>query len=141
MTPQVVSGAHVVVYLNNQVYSRVKEISFQSTEPAREVQTIDTLLPAEEIPGPVRCRVTMRVYRLHRDGGAQGAGATTTWADITRQKYAAVVVIDRATDTVIFRADRAKLVSEDWPVGRALMEGTLVFQVLFWGNEIQPAAG
>ncbi len=141
MTPQVVSGAHVVVYLNNTIYARVAEISWSSSEPARETQTVDTLLPAEEIPGPVRCKVMMRVYRLHRDGGAQGAGATTTWRDITRQKYAAVVVLDRVTDTVLFRADRCKLVSEDWPIGRALTVGTLTFQVLEWGNEVQPAAG
>lgn len=141
MIRQVISGADVVVYLNNQVYARVAEISFQNMEPAREVQTIDTLLPAEEVPGPVRCRVTMRVYRLRRDGGAQGAGATTTWPDITRQKYAAVLVVDRVTDAVLFRADRCKMVSEDWPIGRALLVGTLTFQILSWSNEVQPAAG
>ncbi len=137
---RLVTGAMVLVYINNQMFGRCADLSWGADTPQKELHTVDMLPPAELIPGPVSVRGSMQIYKLHKDGGIEAAGLAATWADITRQKYFSIVVLDRVTDTVVFRADKCATTSQNWRNGRGHIMGTIGFSGLFWGNETQPSA-
>jgi len=132
----IVCGAHAFVYVNSKPYARVFSISTSTAEAQREVRTVDSLEPAEEIPAGLTARVQMQVYRLHADGGAEGAGLTVPWADAPRAKYASLLVLDRLTDTVLLRCDRAKLTQQAWLTGKGFVTGTVSFNCMDFGNEV-----
>ncbi len=139
MIGPVVCGAHAIVYVNGRPYARVSTFSVQSAEPQREVAVVDTLDIAEEIPGAITRRVSMSVYRLHGDGGAEGGGLAVPQRDAVVQKYFSVLVADRVNDLTMFRADRCKLTAQAWTVGRGMVTGTLQVNVLDLSNEVAAA--
>lgn len=134
-----VVAAHCVVYVNGRLFGRVASLGFSAETPQRELRVIDTLEPAELIPQGASVRGSLTIYRLHRDGGIEAAGLAAAWADMTRQKYFSLMVVDRVTDTVLFRADRCATAAQSWNVGRGFVMGTVAFVGLNWSNETVPA--
>jgi hypothetical protein len=135
----VVCGAHIVVYINSRLYARVSSISFQTAEPQREIVVVDSLDVAEEAPAAVIRRVSLQVYRLHGDGGAEGAGLAVPQRDMPVQKYGSILVLDRTNDLVIYRSDRVKLTQQGWQIGRGLVTGSLSANALDASNEVAAA--
>lgn len=135
-----VCGAHAVLYVNGRPYSRVYMISPQVSEPQREIHVVDSLEPVEEVPLGITMRYAMGVYRLHGDGGAEGAGLTGPRADAALQKYSSLLVVDRVNDFVLFRSDRGRATQQGWQVSRGLLVGTLQVNALDLSNEVVSAA-
>ena len=128
-------GAHVVVYVNGTMFGRVAGLSHSMDSPIRELHGVDTYLPIELVRGPVSIRGNMTLYRLHNDGGLESAGMIGTWNDLTREKYFSILVLDRSTDTVVFRADRCGVSSQNWTYGKGYVMGNVGFNGLLWTNE------
>lgn len=128
-------GAQVVVYINAQLFGRVADMGWNETTPRREVHVVDYLPPWELIPTGITIHGTMTIYRMHRDGGLEAAGMKATWADLTKEKYFSIMVLDRVTDTVIFQANKCSVNSQSWHVGRGYVMGNVAFTALDWSNE------
>lgn len=136
---QIVVGADIFVYVNGNRFSRVFNFSFQAQTPSREIGGIDTVEPLELAPTVSRCQGSIGMYRLHGDGGLEGAGITTPAAELPRRKYFSIMLIDRNTDTVLFRADRCWVDEQQWQFGTKVQaQGTAKFKALSWSNEVQP---
>lgn len=136
---RIVASPHVVVYVNGKLFGRVASLGFGAETPQRELRVVDTLEPAELIPQGCSVRGNLTIYRLHRDGGIEAAGLAAAWADQTRQKYFSLMVVDRVTDTVLFRADHCATTAQSWNAGRGFVMGTVAFVGLNWSNETVPA--
>lgn len=133
-----VVGAHTLVYINGTAFGRVADLSWNSATPKRALQTIDTLIPMELVPLATALSGNLTIYRLHKDGGIEAAGMAATYADLTREKYFSIMVIDRVTDTVMFQADQCSTESQSWRNGKGYVMGSIAFKGLKFNNETQP---
>jgi hypothetical protein len=138
----VVTGAKLVLYVNGEVLGRVSEMSWSVETSHRRAYGLDSLTPAELIPQSTRVHGVIRLIKTARDGGAEGAGLTAPIPDLSRVKYCALMLVDRDTDTVVFRVDRAFVESQGWSApSRGVVTGTVAFEGMDWGNEVQPVRG
>ncbi len=134
------TAARVVLYVNGKLYGRVTDFRWNSSTSGREIYGIDSPEPFELANTTTRCSGSMSVLRLGQDGGAEGAGMTVSYADISREKYFSLALVDRVTDTIIFQARRCKLTSQSWDVpARGRVTGNLDFVACDWSNEATPA--
>lgn len=136
---RLVVGAHVVCYVNNRMFGRVADIEWDSATPRKESRCVDTLKPAELMPEAVSVNGQMTIYRLHNDGGIEAAGMVATWADLPREKYFSLLILDRVTDTVIFRADECSVEHQSWKAQKGYVMGRIRFKGLDWSNETAPS--
>lgn len=131
-----VVGAHLRVYVNGQPYGRTIEGEFSILTPQKELHVLDTFVPAELVQQAASVQGSIRVYKQHGDGGAQAAGIGPSLADLSLAKYFSILVLDRVTDTVVFRADRCSLEQERWGLPtRGYVTGQFSFKALNYSNE------
>ena len=138
---RLITGAQVVVYVNGSMLGRVASIGIMNSTPRKELHTIDTLEPMELMPQSVSGHGQMQIYRLHQDGGIQALGMAAVWEDVSREKYFSILVLDRATDTTLFRADKCSTISENWTFNRGHIMGDVAFSFVRWSNGMQPSQG
>lgn len=131
-------SAKVVLYLNGQAYAAVVAFKWGSATPRRAAYGIDSGQPYELIPLGTKIAGSMTLLRLIGDGGAEGAGITTQLENIPAEKYFSMALIERSTDTQIFRADRCSVTDQSWDVtSKAFVIGTVSWEALDWNNEAQ----
>lgn len=136
---RVIVAANVIVYINNLQYGRVRAFTFTSSTPRDAINGIDSLDPFELAPTSTRITAKMSLYRTLGDGGAEGAGLTTDYDNLAKEKYFSVSLVERGSDTVIFRADYCSVNSQSWDISsREMMTGMVEFEALNWSNEIKP---
>lgn len=136
MESRVVTGARVRVYINGRLLGRVWKFNFSANTPVDPIQGIDSSLPYELAPTVSHITGTLALYRLAGDGGIEGPGMAAIVQDILKQKYFTLMVVERVTDTVIFRADQCMVTMQNWDVAAAgRMNGTVQFQGIAWNNE------
>lgn len=137
MANLLVIGAHAKVYVNGQPLGRTIELRTRTAYTRREVRVLDALLPVELIQSGVAVGGSLRVYRMHNDGGAEAAGIVAPIPDQTLEKYFSLLVLDRVTDTVLFRADRCSLNDQEWVYqSRGYVIGSLTFSCITGANEV-----
>lgn len=136
MRPQLVNGSRVLVYFNGRRFGRAINLEYTSESPVRAIETIDDPQPAELAPTRVRIKGSLKCYRLAGDGGLEGVGITTQFADIPRQKYFSLTLRDRVTDNVLFEVDYCMVEAQHWSAAaKELMVGSFNFTGITWGNE------
>ena len=136
MRPQIISGSRVALFLNGHRFGRAISLEMSSDTSTHPIETIDDLLPAEIAPTRTRVRGTVRCYRLSGDGGIEGAGVTTQFANIPLQKYFSLTLKDLGTDRTIFQFDFCMVEQQSWAVvTKDLMSGQFSFTGMTWGNE------
>ena len=136
---RLLTGAQVFCYINNNKFGRIANFGHGTNTPRRRYKGIDTLIASELIPTEYAVAGNMTIYRLHKDGGAEAAGITATWEDYTREKYFSILIIDRTTDTVLFRATECSIENQKWQYGKGYVMGTISFSALVSNNETVPA--
>jgi hypothetical protein len=137
MRPQLVNGGRVLVYLNGRRFGRAISLEMSSESPVRAIETIDDPQPAELAPTRVRVKGQIKCYRLAGDGGLEGMGITTQFADIPRQKYFQLTLRDRITDNVILEFDYCMVEAQHWTVAaKEFMMGSFNFTGITWANEV-----
>jgi hypothetical protein len=127
------------VYVNGSMLGRVASISVMNSTPRKALYTIDSVEPVELMQQSVSGHGQMSIYRLHQDGGIQALGMAAVWEDVSREKYFSLLILDRATDTVLFQADRCSTISESWSFNRSHVMGDVAFSFLRWSNGMQPS--
>lgn len=138
MISPLVTGAHIVCYINSRMFGEVADINVVSDTPRKAVETVDWLQPTELMPGVTRTSGTMTIYRLHRAGGIEAAGMVGILAEISREKYFNVLIMDRLTNTPIFRADRCCVTNQSLRMSRGYVMSSVGFEALDWSNEVGP---
>jgi len=135
MANRLLVGAHVVVYLNNSPFGRVADLAWSVSTPKKQLHCVDWLSPVELIPTSREVQASMTIFKMHGDGGIEAAGLAGAWGDSTMEKYFSILVIDKLSDTTIFRSDRCSVVSQSWKVGRGYVMGSISFTGLHWSND------
>lgn len=143
MKPRSVVGAHVLLYVNGQPFGRVVKFRWTSITPRKKSRVIDILFPVELIPLATEVGWEMQVIRTMADGGAQGAGLAVQQQHLSKEKYCTLLLVDRRTDTTLFKSDYNNADMESWEVTpKNLMLGSIAGSGIIWTNETvgaQPA--
>jgi hypothetical protein len=130
-------GAGVVLYVNNRPFGKVTGFRFQSATPRDATYGIDALDPIELAPTRTKINGTLSLLRTLGDGGAEGAGFTAPYEYLSRERYFSLALIDRQSDSVIFRADYCSVTNQSWDVQpKEQIKGVLEFEALDWSNEV-----
>lgn len=141
MPGKIITGARVVCYINGLFFGRVFGFSWESFTPQKEIFGLDQTEAFELADTTARCSFQIQLYRTAGDGGAQGAGVSNQYPDLSRSKYFTVVLVDRGSNTVIFQANSCKTERESWNVPlKNFVTGQLECKALDWTNEVMPAA-
>lgn len=134
---RIASTAKVVLYINGRAYAQVTNFRWNSETPTREIAGIDSSEPYELAPTRTKVTGSIGLVRLVGDGGAEGAGATVPFEHIPAGRYFSLMLVDRSTDTTIFRADNCRASQQNWDVPmKGFITGSLAFEALAWSNEL-----
>jgi hypothetical protein len=134
----IVTGAHVVVYINGSVFGKVTSFGFKSVTARKEIRQVDSVGVQELAPTTTSVSCTMSLYRQMSDGGLEGAGITARYENLPRERYFNVTLVDRVTDSVIFQASQCSVEEQSWTIApKGLVTGQVAFKALEWSNEVQ----
>jgi hypothetical protein len=133
---KVLTSAKVVLYINGKPLGRVTSFRFSSDTPWKEILGVDQNTPFEFAPTTTRCSGSVSLIRTVRDGGIEALGMTTHTSQLSRSKYCTLTLVDRTTDTVIFRADQCVVSNQSWDAqNKGIISGNVNFMALSWSNE------
>lgn len=136
---RLVQSASVLCMVNGRPYGVVTAFQWNSTTPKKEFYGLDSVDPFEIGATITKITGTISVYRTNGDGGAEGWGLATTYDDLSREKYFSLMLVDRATDRVLFQADYCSVTSQAWNVPpKGVITGQIQFTALTWNNEVRP---
>jgi hypothetical protein len=137
--PLLLSGAKVVLYVNGNLFGKVSSFKYASATPRKKIRGVDSMVPFELGMTTNDINGTMTVYRLIQDGGAEGAGMVAPIVEIPREKYFSLILVDIASNTVIFEADYCSVEDQSWTFeARDLAKGQITFSALDYLNEVRP---
>jgi len=127
--PLTVSAPHVVCYMNGVMFGLIVGLPQWNIETAqREGRGIDSNTVQELIPGSFRVSGTFQVLRGRETGGLEGAGLVASGRAMLQQKYINIELVDRLTDTTLFKATRCAIDRQSWSVQpKGLVMGTFGF--------------
>lgn len=140
---KVITSPSLKLYVNGAPFGNVLSFDFTITSQSILKPELDNMEPAELAPTSYIVFGRMGLYRLHGDGGLEGAGLSANAIDLPRQKYVTFALIDRVTDQMVFRCDKVWVDSQNWSVGlKGVVRGTLAFKGIGYQNEhrTSPAA-
>lgn len=137
---QIVSSAKVKLYCNGRILGRVLEFRWESSTPKKAIRGIDQSEPFELAPTTTQCTGSLTLLRLSGDAGAEGAGLTVPFPELSREAYVSLTLVEHATDRVLFTADRCSITGQSWGAAvRGIMTGQVTFEAISWSNEIASA--
>lgn len=135
----VVVSARVVCYINGKAYAQVSDFQFNSSTPHKAIYGIDSATPYELAPTQTKVSGQIGLYRIESDGGAEGAGIVPPQAYIQKGKYFTIMLVDRLTDSTLFRADQCVANGQNWNIpNKGIVTGSLQFEGMIWSNEVGP---
>lgn len=131
----IICGPQTVVYINGKPFAQVSSIDYSIASPYRVITGIDTLLPLDTAPQSLSCTGTMNLYMIRGRGGIEGEGMAATWEAATRGKYFSILVLDRATSSILFETRKNRALGQQWRLAaKSIVTGTVQFTGLFYSN-------
>lgn len=93
--------------------------------------------PFELAPTITRLAGSLTILKLSGDAGAEGAGLTVPFPELSREAYVSLTLVEHHTDRILFTADQCAITGQAWDVPvRGLMTGRISFEAISWSNEI-----
>ena len=131
-----ITSASVVAYINGKICGRVVSFRWSSATPRKKIIGIDSGVPQELAPTTFMCSGTLELLRTHLDGGVEALGMTAHSSQVVREKMFTLTIIDRLTDTQLFRADYCSVEDQQWSIPqKGIVMGTINWSALQWNNE------
>ena len=131
-----VTSPKVTCYINGVDTGRVTGFRWTSDTPRNEIFALDSVTPYEEAPTICRCTGSLNLLRTINDGGIEAIGMTAHSSQMVREMYFTLTLIERTTDTLLFRADYCSVINQTWSVEeRSIVRGVVNFSGLYWNNE------
>ncbi len=131
-------GAGFKLYINNRIFGIATGFEWSSEAGRKAIYGLDSVNPFELAPGANSVRGKVDCIRIRLDGGLEGRGiaAPSNGQDILSEKYISIVLVDRLTDTVVFRCDQCAVQSQSWRTDtKNIMRGNFSFLGIEWSNE------
>ena len=135
-TSNMMVSAHIVCYINGQKIADANSFTWTSETPHREIMAIDFNMPFELAPGATRMSGQIGLYRKTLEAGAEGKGMVSDFNTATRDKYFTIALVDRVSNTMLFKANNCSVNSQSWNLPtRGRVSGTVSFSGITWSNE------
>lgn len=129
MQTKVLSGPHVKCVVNGRTLGIVTSFQYSIRTPHRPAQGLDQTTVQEWIPTTYLVMGQVGIVRVRGDGGLEGAGLAAFSADLLRQKYLQIDLVDRLTERVLFSAINAVVTGQAWQVeARDVVRGQFTFE-------------
>lgn len=106
------TGAHIVVYINNKKYKPVQGVSFEIDYGEVEIYGIDSPYPQEIAVTKITVRGRINGLRLKHSGGIQADEARPLYLDVAAGSYISIRIQDRQTQEDILFIPQAKVSKE-----------------------------
>ena len=133
-------GSNIVVLINNKSVGTITSFQYNVDYGKKSIRGIDNPFPQEIAPGPQTVRGQIGMIRL-KDDSLENRGITSDQvsrdAGISQQvitnmltePYISITLMDRHVSMVVFRCDRATVMSQEWRVNaRGIFEGSFSFE-------------
>lgn len=135
----IVTGAAVTLYVNGVKFMQVTDFQYAVATPRSSIHGIDATEPFELGVTTSAINGSVSVYRQSQDGGAEGAGMTAPLAELSRERYFSLMLVEEHSNTVLFEARRCSVESQAWSiVNRQQVTGNINFTAIDWSNEVRP---
>lgn len=133
---RITTAPKVKLFINGRVFAQVTGFNWSCDTPRSSKYGLDSVTPFEIASTITRGSGAMSILKLSGDGAAQGAGMVASFADLSREKYFSITLLEIETQNTIFQAGRCTLVNETWSLGaRGIMVGNLNFEFIDYLNE------
>ena len=143
MTPQLLSGARLIVSINVNVYGAGYVLDWHLGTDFLELPTIDIPIPAELVPNQISVSMNIRIYRTpNNDPVGQGislpgdlSGNTFVNPSFTQFQYLTIQARDKVTDQPILYIPRAVVTARSGSVeAEDLLSETLTIRGIGFQN-------
>ena len=111
--PVVLTGAHIEIFWNNQIYKEVADVSFSIDYGEDEIYGIDSQYAQEIAGGKISVSGNVSGFRLKLSGGLQGKSLRPLFTDVSAAPYVSLRVTDRATSEDIIFIPQCKITTEN----------------------------
>ncbi|MCC7443184.1 MAG: hypothetical protein IT285_16245 [Bdellovibrionales bacterium] len=108
----VLSGANIVLYVNNKKYNEVRSVNLVVDYGEQEIYGIDADYPQEIAPGRVTVRGQVQGVRVKFSGGLQAFSLRPLFQDRYAGNYVSIRIQDRDTEEDIVYVPNAKVSRE-----------------------------
>lgn len=106
------TGAHIQVYVNNQVLKEVQSISFDIDYGEQQLRGIDSPYPQEIAVTSISVTGSMQLIRQKNSGGIQSQNMRPLFTDVAAGPYINIRVHDRQSGEDILFLPSAKIIKE-----------------------------
>lgn len=139
-----IRGADLQVYINGELFAVCTGLRWNTSTGRRAINGIDKMSPFELAPGQTAVKGSIDCLRLRQDGGLEGRGiaapdlprGTSGGSYLLYEKYFALAVVDRSTDTIILAIDNCAVGDQNWNVNaKGMLTGNFSFVGIEWANE------
>ncbi len=110
--PIILVGAHIKIYINNQVYKTVQTVSLVIDYGEEEIYGIDAAHAQEIAPRRLSIRGNVNGLRVKNSGGLQAANIRPLFKDLMASPYISIRIQDRSTGEDILYIPQAKVSQE-----------------------------
>jgi hypothetical protein len=110
--PVILVGAHIKLYINNQVYKVVQSISVAVDYGEQEIYGIDAMHAQEIAPTRLSIRGSVNGLRIKNSQGLQAGNIRPLFVDLMASPYISIRIQDRSTGEDIVYIPQAKVSSE-----------------------------
>lgn len=110
--PIILVGAHIKLYINNQVYKTVQSVSLVVDYGETEIRGIDVGYAQEIAPGVLSVRGSVQGLRVKNSGGLQAASMRPLFVDLLASPYISIRIQDRSTGEDILYIPQCKVSQE-----------------------------
>jgi hypothetical protein len=114
--PITLTGAHIKLYINNQVYKVVQSITLTIDYGEQEIYGIDAAHAQEIAPTRLSIRGSVQGLRVKYSGGLQAQNMRPLFIDLLASPYISIRIQDRSTSEDILYIPQAKVSSESHSV-------------------------
>jgi hypothetical protein len=117
MATMLLSGANIVLWINNKQYKVVQSVTFSVDYGETEIYGIDSEYAQEIAPTKVTVRGSVQGLRLKMSGGLQGSNMRGLFNEIAASPYISIRIADRqSTEDIVF-IPNAKVTRESHTMG------------------------
>lgn len=131
-------GADLQVYINGRLFAVATGVRWTAEDGRHAIYGIDQYTPFELAPGQTTIKGTIDCLRQRLDGGIEGRGIHAPESKIMLEKYFALAIIDRSTDSTVLAIESAAVTSQQWQaVAKGEYTGSFSFEGLGWTSEAE----
>ena len=116
-SPKVLRGADIIIYINGQKYTKVRDVRYMIDHGEYEIYGVDDPFPQEIASGGrISYRGSVNGLKLRADGNLQGAKIRGIITNILETPYISLRVQDRVTKEDLIYSTKTKVSNESWSI-------------------------